>query len=445
VPSTDAVQHPGSSECRAPSARAQAWALHTITCVNSLGTGVLWNGLSFLVERDYAYTRQETLALYVGTALAYAAAAWWTGSLLRRLGNRISPRAFLGWIRQETLALYVGTALAYAAAAWWTGSLLRRLGNRISPRAFLGWIFVAQGLAAPLVLVPGSSIGLVVAAAVLSVAGAMMWPVVEAYVSSGKDGHAMRRSIGLWSINWMGSVGACLLLMAPLYATGLTRWAMVAVLPISGLSIMCLRFLPREPAPHGEEHHDAPASYQPMLASARVLLPTAYIVVGAISPILPYAIEALAIDPAWRTPLGSLWLFARAAAVSMLALTHFWHGRWQGLVLAALALAAGFTMAALAPNTITLVIGLVSIGLGHGLLYYSALYYAMRLERADVDAGGKHEALIGLGYVIGPGAALVGGMWRGVHGIVIVELTVLGLAMLLAVRAWRQAARSASP
>ena len=135
--------------------RAQAWALHTITCVNSLGTGVLWNGLSFLVEREYAYTRQETLALYVGTALAYA------------------------------------------VAAWWTGSLLRRLGNHVSPRAFLGWIFVAQGLAAPLVLIPGSSIGLVVAATVLSVAGAMMWPVVEAYVSSGKDGHAMRRSAGL--------------------------------------------------------------------------------------------------------------------------------------------------------------------------------------------------------------------------------------------------------
>jgi MFS family permease len=399
----DAAPDDRPSRHDAPPARAQAWALHTITCVNSLGTGVLWNGLSFLVERDYAYTQQETLALYVGAALAYA------------------------------------------LAAWWTGSLLRRLGNRVSPRAFLGWIFVAQGLTAPLVLIPGSSIGLVVAATVLSVAGALMWPVVEAYVSSGKDGHAMRRSIGLWSINWMVSVGACLLLMAPLYATGHTRWAMVAVLPISVLSIVCLRFLPRAPAPHGDQHHDAPESYRPMLASARVLLPTAYIVVGAISPILPYAIDALAIDPAWRTPLGSLWLFARAAAVSVLALTHFWHGRWQGLAIAALALAGGFTMAAFAPNTITLVIGLVSIGLGHGLLYYSALYYAMRLERADVDAGGVHEALIGVGYVIGPGAALAGGMWDGARGIVIVELIVLAMAMLLALRAWRRAARPATP
>jgi hypothetical protein len=400
---TNRMPSPAPPRPAEPGPLAQAASIHTITCVNSLGTGVLWNGLSFLVERDYAYTRQETLALYVGTALAYA------------------------------------------VAAWWTGALLRRLRGRVSPRAFLGWIFAAQGLAAPLVLLPGSSIGLVVAATVLSVAGAMMWPVVEAYVSSGKDGHAMRRSIGLWSINWMTSVGACLLLMAPLYASGHTRWAMVAVLPISLLSIVCLRFLPAEPAPHGEEHHDAPAGYRPMLASARVLLPTAYVVVGAISPILPYAIETLDIDPAWRTPLGSLWLFSRAAAVSVLAFTHFWHGRWQGLALASVALAGGFTLAALAPNTAALVGGLIAIGIGHGLLYYSALYYAMRLERADVDAGGMHEALIGVGYVVGPGAALAGGMWDGARGIVIIELIVLAVAMLLALRAWRRAARPASP
>jgi hypothetical protein len=105
-------------------------------------------------------------------------------------------------------------------------------------------------------------------------------------------------------------------------------------------------------------------------------------------------------------------------------------------------------MAALAPNTATLVAGLVAIGIGHGLLYYSALYYAMRLERADIDAGGTHEALIGVGYVVGPGAALAGGMWNGAEGIVTVELIVLGLAMLLVgdgrggrVLEWRDAER----
>ena len=44
-----------------------------------------------------------------------------------------------------------------------------------------------------------------------------------------------------------------------------------------------------------------------------------------------------------------------------------------------------------------------------------------------------------------PGCGLAGGMWNGAQGIVIVELIVLALAMLLALRAWRRAARPATP
>lgn len=377
---------------------AQGAAIHAITCVNSLGTGVLWNGLGFLVEREYGYTQQQTFALYVATAVAYAVAA-------------------------------------YA-----TGPILRRCSGRVGPRAFMAILFAVQGLSAPLVLLPGSSLGLILVAVILSVCGAMLWPVVEAYVSSGKHGPAMRRSIGLWCINWMASVGSCLLLMAPLYASGHTRWAMVAILPISLLSIACLRWLPREPLPHTDEHNDAPESYRPMLASARVLLPASYMLVGAISALLPFVIESLQVDPALRTPIGSLWLFIRLGAVAILAFTHFWHGRWQGLVLAALLLCGGFTLVALAPSVPALLAGMAAFGIGHGLLYYSALYYAMRLESAGVEAGGMHEALIGIGYIVGPGAALAGGAWDGSRGIVIVELVGLTAAMLLAVRAWRRTA-----
>lgn len=37
-----------------------------------------------------------------------------------------------------------------------------------------------------------------------------------------------------------------------------------------------------------------------------------------------------------------------------------------------------------------------------GIIYCAALYYAMAVGHADVDAGGKHEASIGLGYGVGP-------------------------------------------
>jgi hypothetical protein len=52
-----------------------------------------------------------------------------------------------------------------------------------------------------------------------------------------------------------------------------------------------------------------------------------------------------------------------------------------------------------------------------GLAYYAALYYALVLENAAVNAGGAHEGLIGLGFATGPAAGLIGeGLARTVVG-----------------------------
>jgi hypothetical protein len=37
-----------------------------------------------------------------------------------------------------------------------------------------------------------------------------------------------------------------------------------------------------------------------------------------------------------------------------------------------------------------------------GLTYYAALYYALAVGHAEVEAGGSFEALIGAGYFLGP-------------------------------------------
>jgi hypothetical protein len=36
------------------------------------------------------------------------------------------------------------------------------------------------------------------------------------------------------------------------------------------------------------------------------------------------------------------------------------------------------------------------------MLYTAALYYALFLKNAAVEAGGAHEGLVGLGFVLGP-------------------------------------------
>ena len=43
-----------------------------------------------------------------------------------------------------------------------------------------------------------------------------------------------------------------------------------------------------------------------------------------------------------------------------------------------------------------------------GLTYYTSLYYSMAIGQAAVDAGGNFEALIGVGYCVGPLLGIVG-------------------------------------
>jgi len=54
--------------------------------------------------------------------------------------------------------------------------------------------------------------------------------------------------------------------------------------------------------------------------------------------------------------------------------------------------------------------GEIVFGVLAGVTYYAALYYAMVVKNAAVDAGGGHEGLIGMGLAIGPAVGLLGCM-----------------------------------
>jgi hypothetical protein len=69
--------------------------------------------------------------------------------------------------------------------------------------------------------------------------------------------------------------------------------------------------------------------------------------------------------------------------------------------------AGGFAITIMATSATMAFVGLAMFGAGHGTIYYAGLYYAMAVGGAEVDAGGRFEALIGLGYVIGPLAVML--------------------------------------
>ena len=89
----------------------------------------------------------------------------------------------------------------------------------------------------------------------------------------------------------------------------------------------------------------------------------------------------------------------------------------------------------------------IVLGVVMGLIYAGSLYFGMVLSAGSTEHGGYHEALIGLGSVLGPGmAALTQWKWpdslrAGVTAVSVVIAVSVVAAGVATVRAARATAR----
>ena len=373
----------------------------------TFGTAVLWNGLAFIAKEAYGFDEAWNLGLAI-----------WNGGV-------------------------------YAIAAFGSGRMLRAMAGRIRPRTVVALAFLLQVLICPLVLLGDSALLLFLVAGSMSGLAAFFWPVIEAYVAAGRDPHQMRSAIGVWNATWMTALGLALIAIAPFLAAGHATWAIGMLAPINlACLVILLLGVPAEPAPHQHEHadHRAPDHYRDLLASHRAMLPLAYALIGALSPLMPYLLSDLEAPLAWQTPLTATWMFARVAGITMLRFIPWWHGRWSTALLGAVLLVGGFCGVLSAPSVPLIVGALVVFGLGQAVIYYTALYYVMRVGQADVDAASTHEGLIGVGYAAGPTAAAVGVAIGGGGLIVASSLALPAIAAWPALRPWlRSRARRPDP
>ncbi len=332
-----------------------------VTFFASLATGVMWSGLSFIAESVHGYGRFDNFLLALSQGVSYVLAA-------------------------------------FAA-----GRVTRALERRLTPRSLLQIVFLVQGAVAMLPIFFGGVWTLWAIAIVVSMASAIQWPLVESYLTAGRSGTAMRGALGWWNVVWMSATAIAVALIGPVIDAGLTTWAFALLAPNA---LLCVAVVSRFGVAPGEHVHDleapVPATYRHQLASVRVLLPTSYVVVAAISPLMPYVTGAFSLSTKESTLITATWLVARLVAVTILWRTRGWHGRWATLFVAGVLIASGFATAVLAPAPWMLVLGLAAFGLGQGVIYYAALYYAMRVGNAEVGAAGTHEGLIGVGYAVGP-------------------------------------------
>ena len=377
-----------------------------ITFFGSLATGVVWHGLAFIADEVHGFSQTRNLTLYVLMGVVYLIFAGFGHSLLDRVAAGVSTR----------------TRLALA--------------------------FGIQGVVCLIPLVTDQEIGLWIIALIINAASALAWPIVESYLAAGRHGPRMQRAIGWFNIVWMTAVILPMVVVGPLMdqlGDQTITWLGLGF----ACALICMWRLPPTPGRHDESESESTGHYPFLLRASRCLLPISYLLNAAFNPLLPYRFSDIGVPVDVATPLAASWMIARVVVVVAMSKFGSWRGRWSAPIGAAVALFGGFALIMFSRSTIGIVTGLVIFGAAMGAIYYMGLYYAMVMGDADVDAGGTHEALIGVGYAAGPLASL-GGKFVGAlafggaatalaSGVFTVAGGVAAIWTIPAIRAWRRA------
>ncbi|HYE62080.1 MAG TPA: hypothetical protein VD997_08790 [Phycisphaerales bacterium] len=350
------------------------WAVFAFTFLNSLGSGVVTNGIVFMSTGGYGFTERQNAWLMVLLGVTYIAGA-------------LATRPLVEWARRATIGTrgLLALLMIAGAALCTVPQLIQWLGG--GRPTWIIWLLV--GVYSPLT--------------------GVLWPLVESYVSGGRSGQTLRTVTSRWNIVWSSAVVVA--------SVGISRYVesqpALMVFLLGFIHLLCLTLLTRlqnEPAPHlPDEHEPHPPVYAKLLVTFRLLLPMSYIVGSALGPYLPSAMKSLGIKVELWAMLTATWLLARVLVFILLNRWHGWHGRWYPAVLGGVLLVTGFgasVFAAPMESIALLIAGLAMFGTGMAVVYSGALYYALEVGQAEVEAGGKHEALIGAGYTIGPGILL---------------------------------------
>ncbi len=378
------------------------------TFLSSLGTGVVTNGISFLTKQAYGYRAMDNYALAAALGITYIAGAFFTGRITRLVRSRT------GWTMRTLLVGIIVMMGCLCLVPW----IADRSGARGS---WPVWLLVM--LYSPL--------------------SGMLWPIVESYQAGGRTQDDLRRAIGRFNVVWCSSIVVAMWTMGPF----VERAPLAVIVSLGVLHIATIALILRfgsEPASHEEALHPHPEVYERLLAVLRVLLPASYVVASALGPYLPDAMERLGVGAAWAAPLAATWQVSRLATFFTLGRWQGWHGTWALPIAGTLLMLAGFGAAVLSPRLVgaagmggiavpVMLVALAVFGVGMASIYTAALYYAMEVGQADsgqadVHAGGTHEALIGIGYTVGPlcGWVPTALVERGTLGASWLEPTILG-------------------
>ncbi len=407
-------------------------ALLLVVAVVSACGGAAGTCMAFITSEAFGLGDRENLTLQLVAGLVYTVTALGIGPLLRFLAlraRRLSRRTVLG-------ILILGWAASYFIAG----------GSGFFPQGRAGEAPGGEEAGALTLAVALFALGYCLSFASSGAA----WPIIQAYAMGGKSGSRLRRALGEFNMTWSAGL--------PIGVFGLG--AVVEVAPLEGVlaagvlvaaMVLPLALLPPAPGRHGEAPEPVTPIYRPLVRVFRALLPMGVLLAFVLYPIAPTLTAELGLSPAVGAILLAVLHLFRFLIFLVMRYWHGWHGRWRTVLWSGALLFGGFAAILLAHTIWLLVLGLAAFGTAIGATYCAAMYYGQALGNTEVEAGGKHEALIGCGFVFGPLAALVplwlnvSAAWR-TEAILLSSLLACGLASYWVIQPaynWFRAQRAA--
>jgi MFS family permease len=396
-----------------PFVRRSLTLLFAAEAVNSVAGALLTVGLPFYMNHRFGWGAKENFAMAACQGALYV-----SGALSAK---RISGR----WGRERSFLALCACMTAFALAVGISSSMFW-------PVTMALLVAIETGLMAA------------------------SWPMLESLVSAAGDPSQLSRRLGCYNIVW-ASMGAIALAATGAIIQHSPAWVFFGAVGAGHFTAGILvlyrtRSMPRvddrnlDHAPAHDEPRPLPdeavvRQHRLALWLSRIALPSTYVIVFSLAPALPSLHAIKQLSPTFATMVACVWFIARAAAFVITGNTTFWHKRPWLMFLASITMLISFlgtiipgamTGIGLSPALIYMAIAQIGLGLSIGTIYAASLYFGMAVSEGSTEHGGYHEALIGLGQILGPtvGATMQwihpGALWPAVFGIAgVVSVTVV--------------------
>jgi predicted MFS family arabinose efflux permease len=405
------------------------WPVYIVQSLSSIGATLLMVGIFFYTEHYFRWGLKQNFLLACGQGAAYVA-----GSLLaQRIASHFGRRRGL-------IGIYLLLAIL-PVLAW---------------KAPTAPIMIAALLCYTLVV-------------------ALVWPILESLVSSDSDPNQLSRHVSNYNLVWSTSNATTFAASGAI----MLHWRSgVFLIPVIShlVSALLMYFNPSvEPSSaqnaktHAEPEPELLAKRKLAMWLARIALPATYVVVYSLMAMMPSLPVMRSLNTAQRTALGSVWMVARVLTFIYLGATIWWHTRPRILLLAAAGMLIAFLGVTIQPSELihasnarglqspgliaqnpvpaldiaSMVGWQIALGALMGIIYASSLYFGMVLSDGSTEHGGYHEALIGLGSILGPGTAALTQLARpgDVRAGIVAVACVIGLSVIAAAAATISASR----